>query len=208
MPKWKDDDLIYGPLGAECRHLCVDMQRMFYDDTPWRTPWMERIAPQARRLTATAPQKTVFTRFIPLARPEGSAGSGRRFYERWPEMTTERLGAAPLGLIPELVEFAPPALVVDKQAYSPWFRTGLHARLQAEKVEALIVSGGETDVCVLSAILGAVDYGYRVVLARDALCSSSDQTHDAILALFETRYSEQVEAAETETILENWRPRG
>jgi hypothetical protein len=70
----------------------------------------------------------------------------------------------------------------------------------AERVEALIVSGGETDVCVLSAILGAVDYGYRVVLARDALCSSSDETHDAVVALFETRYREQVEGAQTETI--------
>ncbi len=53
--------------------------------------------------------------------------------------------------------------------------------------------------------LGAVDFGYRVVLATDALCSSADQTHDALLTLYRQRFSEQIETADTKTILADWR---
>ena len=58
---------------------------------------------------------------------------------------------------------------------------------------------------MLATVLGAVDQGYRVVLATDALCSASDQTHDALLALYHERFSQQIEAADTDTILGNWR---
>jgi hypothetical protein len=46
------------------------------------------------------------------------------------------------------------------------------------------VTGGETDVCVLATVLGAVDYGYRSIVLGDALCSASDADHDAMLELY------------------------
>jgi nicotinamidase-related amidase len=55
-------------------------------------------------------------------------------------------------------------------------------------------------------VLGAVDFGYRVVLATDGLCSSSDTTHDALLTLYRRRFSEQIETADAATILANWTP--
>ena len=39
----------------------------------------------------------------------------------------------------------------------------------------------ETDVCVLSTVLDAVNIGFRVVMVEDALCSSSDAGHDALM---------------------------
>jgi hypothetical protein len=38
------------------------------------------------------------------------------------------------------------------------------------------------------------------------LCSSSDETHDALLMLYENRFQEQVEVATTDIILDNWDP--
>jgi Isochorismatase family len=57
---------------------------------------------------------------------------------------------------------------------------------------------------VLASVLGAVDFGYRVMLATDAFCSSSDPTHDALLTLYRQRFSEQIETADTGTILADW----
>jgi nicotinamidase-related amidase len=44
-----------------------------------------------------------------------------------------------------------------------------------------VITGAETDVCVLSTVLNAVDLGFRVVIVEDALCSSSDVGHDALM---------------------------
>jgi hypothetical protein len=43
------------------------------------------------------------------------------------------------------------------------------------------------------------------VIASDAICSSADATHDALLKLYKSRFSEQIEIAETELILASWR---
>jgi nicotinamidase-related amidase len=88
--------LRFGPLGPKTAHLCIDMQNLFAEDTPWHTPWMNRVLP----------------------------------------------------IVVEIAE------------------------------------------CV--------------VLASDALCSSSDKTHDALMTLYSERFSEQIETAETETILAAW----
>lgn len=120
-------------------------------------------------------------------------------------MTTERLQPGQLDLVPELAELVPPAEVVDKHVYSPWFDTDLQAKLDQRGADALVITGTETDVCVLAAILDAVDRGYRVVVASDAICSSADETHNASLRLYHDRYGQQVEAATIDQILFNWR---
>ena len=199
-----EQDLSFGPLGEHCAHICVDMQRLFADETPWKTPWMHRVLPQVAALCAIHPAKTVFTRFIPVASLGGATGSWRRYYAKWASMTLERLDDEMVELLPELKQFVPPAKVIDKQVYSPWFMSNLHARLREAGINTLIFSGGETDVCVLSSVLGAIDRGYRVVIAADALCSSSDQTHDALMTLYQQRFSQQVETATTEAILRAW----
>ena len=51
---------------------------------------------------------------------------------------------------------------------------------------------------------GAVDYGHRVVIATGALCSFSDETHDALIKLYERRYSDQVETVTANVLLSNW----
>ncbi|HEY8613830.1 MAG TPA: cysteine hydrolase family protein, partial [Roseomonas sp.] len=88
--------------------------------------------------------------------------------------------------------------------YSPWIEPKLHGILRERGVDTLVITGAETDVCVLGAVLGAVDLGYRVVIPTDALCSSSDRTHDALLTLYRERYGQQVEAVTSEELLEAW----
>ena len=57
---------------------------------------------------------------------------------------------------------------------------------------------------MLATVLDAVDLGFRVVLVEDALCSSSDAGHDALMTLYRTRFSEQIELIETAELPELW----
>ena len=57
---------------------------------------------------------------------------------------------------------------------------------------------------MLATVMGAVDIGYRVIVVRDAVCSSSDEGHDMLMRLYHSRFSEQIETADAETILARW----
>jgi nicotinamidase-related amidase len=199
-----EDGLRHGPLGAGTAHLCVDMQNLFTGGTAWHTPWLERVLPVVERIAAARPEATIFTRFIPAARPGEGEGRWRPYWERWSEMTLESLPPGATDLLPALARLVPPAEVLDKRFYSPWHGTDLQARLQRRGIDTLVVTGAETDVCVLGAVLGAVDHGYRVVVPTDALCSSSDRTHDALLTLYRERYGMQVETATAAEVLGAW----
>ena len=199
------NDLTQGPLTESCVHLCVDMQRLFAEKTDWFTPWMERVVPNVARIVEAHPERTIFTRFIPARAPGEGRGTWKRYYERWSSMTIEALGPEMIELVPDLARHVPPARVLDKHVYSPWIEGDLDGELRQRGVDTLVITGGETDVCVLAAVLGAVDRGYRVVVVTDGLCSSSDETHDASLAVYHNRYGIQVETVPTQCVLDNWR---
>ena len=59
-------------------------------------------------------------------------------------------------------------------------------------------------MCVLATMLGAIDWGFRVILVTNALCSSADETHDAMMNVYMNRFGEQVETVTTQTLLDAW----
>ena len=197
--------LIHGPLGASALHVCVDMQRIFGPGYPWAMPWMERVTPAIERLCDRHAERTLFTRFIPAARPGDGHGTWRRYYQRWTDITLENLEADAVRLVPALERFVPPAQILDKHVYSPWTEGRLDALLSGTDVDTLVITGGETDVCVLASALGGIDRGYRVVLVGDALCSFIDETHDALMELYLTRFTEQLEVTTVDEVVETWR---
>jgi nicotinamidase-related amidase len=199
------DSLLPIPLTEKTVHLCIDMQRLFSTDGPWPTPWMERVLPVISEIAGRFPERTVFTRFITPRRPEDMPGMWRRYYERWRQTTRERIDQHLLDLMPPLARLVPPATVVDKTRYSAFVEPYLLAHLRERQADGLIVTGSETDVCVLATVLGAVDLGYRVIVVRDAICSSSDEGHEALLKVYHRRYSEQIETADAEDILRHWK---
>ena len=192
------------PLTSRTLHLCVDMQRLFSAEGPWPTPWMRRVLPVIAELAGRHPERTIFTRFIPPQKPTDMPGMWQRYYGRWREATRERLDPALLELLPALAKLCPPATVLDKTRYSAFSQPKLIELLQARQADGLIVTGSETDICVLATVLGAVDLGYRVILVTDAVCSSSDEGHDALMKMYHQRYSEQIEVADAATVMERW----
>ena len=192
--------LHFGPLGESWIHLCIDMQRMFAEETEWHTPWMEKVLPNVARIVELAPARTVFTRFIPPRAADEVGGTWQRYYKRWSSMTLDRLRPDLIELVPSLARFAPPAWIEDKVVMSAWQGT-LHARLQKAGVNSIVVTGAETEVCVLASVMGAIDLGYRVVIVTDAVCSGADSTHDAMLGIYDSRFGMQVETVTTAELI-------
>jgi nicotinamidase-related amidase len=56
----------------------------------------------------------------------------------------------------------------------------------------------------MATMLGAIDWGFRTILVTDALCSSADETHDAMMNVYMNRFGEQVETVTTQTLLASW----
>lgn len=131
----------FGRIPANAVHLCVDMQRLFAEDTAWRTPWMPRVLPVVVRLCERKAERTCFTRFIPARSPGEGRGTWRRYWERWSSITLDNLGDDKVELLPELQTFTPPARVLDKAHYSAWVDTGLASALAAGHVDTLVVTG-------------------------------------------------------------------
>lgn len=192
-------------LASDSIHLCIDMQRLFAPGGPWETPWLAAVLPVVLPLVETLPNQTIFARFLPPAAPEESPGQWREYYEAWRNVTLDRLNPALLELVEPLKDFVPPAEVFDRRQYSALANGALHRRLRERKATTLVITGSETDVCVLSTVLSAVDLGYRVVVARDGVCSSADSGHDDLLDLFTRRFSHQIEVADIREILDAWR---
>lgn len=177
------------------------MQLLFAQGGAWDVPWLDNIRAQVARLSRFDPAHTVFTRFIPPFTPSEAEGKWRDYYARWPQVTRRVLPSRQLELLPELAALTPPAFVIDKLVYSPWHDTTLSDLIHVTGTKRLIVSGGETEICVASAVLGAVDHGLEVILARDALCSAVDETHDAAMAIFTRRYGSHVTVVSVDEII-------
>lgn len=192
------------PLTSSAVHLCVDMQRLFSAEGPWPTPWLERVLPVVVSMVERFPERTVFTRFIPPHTPDEMPGSWRHYYERWRNATREYADPSLMELLPPLARFVPPAHVIDKTRYSAFALSTLAHHLFERSADTLIITGAETDVCVLATVLGAVDRGFRVVVVADGVCSVSDEGHDSLLNLYRQRFSQQIETADSATILSNW----
>jgi nicotinamidase-related amidase len=114
--------------------------------------------------------------------------------------TREVLPPELLELMPLLAALCPPATIIDKTRYSAFAEPELITHLRRREADTLIVSRSETDVCVLATVLDAVDIRYLVVVVRDAICSSSDEGHEMLMRLYHTRYTEQIETSDAETI--------
>jgi nicotinamidase-related amidase len=188
--------------GTNCVHLCVDMQRMFGEATEWHAPWLLSILPAIEAIVDLRPARTIFTRFIPPASADEATGAWQAYYRKWTSMTRDRLAPEMLDLMPSLARYVPPAHVIDKAVYSPWFNAHLIARLRSASIDTIIVTGGETDVCVATAVMGAIDHGFRVTLPTDAVFGSADETHDAMQRVFESRFALQLTTCTTQDLLD------
>lgn len=162
---------------------------------------MGKVLPAMEEVVGRYVDETIFTRFLPPIDASAAVGGWQSYYKRWESMTLQALPREMVDVIPPLQRFIPPARVFDKMTYSPWTGGNLHSVLSQKQVSSVVVSGGETDVCVLATVLGAIDLGYHVTVLSDAVCGGADATHDAALTLLRDRFAIQLDVMTTERFL-------
>jgi nicotinamidase-related amidase len=192
------------PLGPETVHVVVDMQRLFAEDTSWRVPTLSDIVGPIVTLVDHRAERTLYTRFITPATLPAAQGAWQIFYRHWPQMTQDRLPPEIFNLIEPFASRASPAKLIDKQGFSAFSGSSFQAALRNLGAEALVLSGVETDVCVLATALEAADRRLRVVIASDAVASYSHAGHRAALDHIYKRYQPMIEVAISAEIIAAW----
>jgi nicotinamidase-related amidase len=193
---------LFGPIPAGAIHLVVDMQELFRSHPDWGTPALNDIVPPIQRLLKARPDRAYFSRFIPPAQMEQAIGAWQRYYQRWERVTLDRMEPDLVEVIAELRPWA--AKTVDKAGYSALANQAFRETVLGAGERCLVLTGVETDVCVLSTVMEAMDLGLRVVIARDAVSGSVAGCHDMALQIMEQRFDEQVEIATVDEIIAAW----
>jgi nicotinamidase-related amidase len=177
---------------ARAMHVVIDMQRLFAEHPDWAVKDIGRIRKEVTWLAEHKPGRTFWTRFVPAQNPGSAVGAWRKYYEQWPTATLDGGGTGYVDLLLEHRTLAGKAGIFDKSTFSAFGNAKFGAALQAAGADTLILSGVETDVCVWATALDAVDLGYFVVLARDALTSGGLDAHQATLDVIAPRFAPQV----------------
>ena len=200
--------LAFGPLDARTFHLCIDMQRIFLEPGPWYCGGGPR-APAGVPSAGCSSTRLDNSALHPLhhgGERAGSAATGawQRYYRHWHAVTQNEAGAEILDLHPALGPHAAAERVFDKPTHDAFDSPDLARHIAAAAPSALVLSGVETDVCVLATAMSAVDLGYRTVIATDAVASSVPESHAACLDHVYPRFDQQIELAGVAEILAAW----
>ena len=197
-------DLKFGKLGPHTLHLCIDMQLMFALETKWASEAIWNALPAIMKICGQYAPSTAFSRFICPKDLSETSGQWTRFYADAEGMLCGNMDPSMMDLLPELKRFCPPARIVDRKVFSAVASLELRELLVEQSIDTLVISGFETDVCVLATVLSAIDMGFRVVLVRDALASSNAAGEKAALESVFSRFDQQIEVIDSATLFQVW----
>ncbi|MCI0362959.1 MAG: cysteine hydrolase [Phycisphaerales bacterium] len=105
----------------------------------------------------------------------GMATVGKRV---WPPITD------PSWEIDDALMPLPGEVVLNKLSAGTFATTGLEQRLRNREVEAVVVSGVSTDVCVTTTAREAADRGFKTIMVSDGCTTLSESMHQASLETF------------------------
>ena len=107
-------------------------------------------------------------------------------------------------LIDEL-QALPGEPVIDKPGYCAFAHTDLDLLLRNRGIQALVICGVTTEVCVSSTLRSAVDLGYACTLVSDACGSAYPALHEAALAMVAVEGGVFGRVCSSQALLAEWR---
>jgi len=122
---------------------------------------------------------------LPLENPEAAGINAglllQDFRSRGELVVHVRHEFEPGGSIHDFVSPVEGETVFSKKDVNAFLNTGLKDYLDENNVSQLVICGMQTHMCVEAAVRAAHDYGYEVVLVRDACATRALQYDDKIV---------------------------
>ncbi|MEM7217205.1 MAG: cysteine hydrolase [Pseudomonadota bacterium] len=183
----------------------IDMQKFFTIDkeSPWAAPTVLSITPKITQLIKACTRgKTIFTLFKPPEDWQDEHGTWKNYYHHSIGVTADKIDPTAYEIIDTFKNdvMSPLTRLVDKQTASAFYYTNFDDILRARDTTFLILSGIESDYCVLATALDAVSRGYSVVIPMDACGSSKGATGQRNAEAIFERFGGQIWITDTETV--------
>lgn len=121
---------------------------------------------------------------------------------KWGPNGSIATGSQDWELIPEIREITQDHPVVAKDTYDAFINTDLSDRLEAGKIERVVVCGVMTDCCCDTTARSAFNRGYETWLVEDACGSANGKQHEAGLRGFGFAFGEVLTTEEVVSRLE------
>lgn len=97
--------------------------------------------------------------------------------------------------------------VLVKLFASAFFGTPLDDMLRGEACDTVVVTGASTSGCVRATAVDALQYGYRVLVPREAVADRAEDAHDGSLLDIDAKYGDVVSIDEAVAAVEQAAPR-
>jgi nicotinamidase-related amidase len=180
--------------------VIVDLNRGFTDPASPLHCDADRAVEANVRLLAAARQAQIPIAFTTIEYDESSRRVAKAFIDKVPSLLTLAPGT-PWPKIDERIAPAPAEPVLVKLFASAFFGTPLAPMLAAAHCDTVIVTGASTSGCVRATAVDAMQYGYRVVVPRDAVADRAQGPHDSALFDIEAKYGDVLSTDETIELL-------
>jgi maleamate amidohydrolase len=169
--------------------LVIDLIRAFTNpDLPLGAPLQEQIGHTLRILAAArSTQLPIF--FTSVAYEDANLADAGIWAIKQAGVMTLRAGTPEVEVDPALGR-RPDEPVIFKKYASAFFGTDLLTRLNTLRVDTLILTGCTTSGCVRATAVDGLQYGFRVMVAREAVGDRARAAHEQSLFDLNAKYAD------------------
>ena len=159
------------------------------------------------RLLGAAREADIPVYYTTVAYEDKDLRDGGMFVKKqWKGASTLKAGTPAVELDPRLGRRPEEPIIVKKYA-SAFFGTDLVSRLNARRLDTVIIVGCTTSGCVRASAVDAVQYGFRPMVVAEAVGDRAQLAHDQSLFDLNAKYADVVSMAETMAYLSGLKAR-
>jgi maleamate amidohydrolase len=196
--KLYEDRGLGGRQGAGTRPalVVVDLNRGFTDpESPLYCDTDSAVEATAR-LLAAAREAQLPIAFTTIQYDEAGKRVAKAFIDKVPSLLTLAAGTRWPEIDERITPLADEPLLLKLFA-SAFFGTPLAPMLAAAHCDTVIITGASTSGCVRATAVDGMQYGYRVVVPREAVADRAPGPHEANLFDIDAKYGDVISVEET-----------